>query len=174
LGVIAFSAQCYEAVTAGRLVCPGVLNADIRFETGGSGVTVRWGYSGDALAVTAFNAVISAVGQAAIVADSALDQVLGPRDSKDTSPTGSLRAVIYMVRCAFAHSPQAPVWECRGPYHATFRVREAALTFDGSLLDGKPMRLLDIGGLEAFVRLLQSAEWIAAKSRNVATPSTGD
>ena len=61
-----------------------------------------------------------------------------------------LRTLVYMIRCAFAHSIIAPKWEVRGKYKRKITVKVALFTpqttIDLSKLDGQLFDFSQIGG----------------------------
>lgn len=61
-----------------------------------------------------------------------------------------LRTLVYMIRCAFAHSIIAPKWEVKGKYKRKITLKVDPFTpetpIDLSELDGKPFDYSQIGG----------------------------
>lgn len=62
------------------------------------------------------NLVLTTIGMVSCALDRALDQKFGNKNPKDHSEIGSVRNIIYMIRCAFAHDPCNPIWECKSKY----------------------------------------------------------
>lgn len=106
----------------------------------------------DELMIMASNGMYVALGTFLIATDNALE-ALGPRDPKDLSELGAARSIVYMLRCAFAHGPLSPVWECREPYRQVFEVASARVRLDARELHGKPFRFADVGGNAGLVAL---------------------
>jgi len=63
--------------------------------------------------------------------------------------------LVYMVRCAFAHDPFNPRWECRGRYLGTLRVAALNLTVDLRERNGQRLQPDEFGGLGGYMSLLQ-------------------
>ncbi len=64
------------------------------------------------------NLVFSAMGTASCAIDRALDDKFG-RENKNTS---DIRSIFYTIRCAFAHDPINPKWQCHEKYCKTYRI----------------------------------------------------
>ena len=62
------------------------------------------------------NLVLSSIGMVSCTVDSSLDEKFGSKNPSDHSHIGSLRSIMYMIRCAFAHDPCNPKWLCKGKY----------------------------------------------------------
>lgn len=62
------------------------------------------------------NLVLATIGMVSCALDRALDKKFGNKDPEDHSVVGSTRSVVYMIRCAFAHDPCNPTWDCKGRY----------------------------------------------------------
>src|SRR5207247_966105 len=84
----------------------------------------------------------------------------------DTSSLGSARAIVYQIRCAFAHDPRNPVWtpdprRYKYTYCITVNVPRAlgditprTITFDPTALMKKHLSSADFGGLGGYFALL--------------------
>ena len=59
-----------------------------------------------------------------------------------------LRTLVYIIRCAFAHSLAAPKWEIKGKYKVemTFELAREKITIDLGKLDGEHFDFPQIGG----------------------------
>jgi len=88
--------------------------------------------------------VLSSIGTSAIILNKAWE-VSGIRlTGKPESKEDKLRTVIYMVRCAFAHSPADPKWRVKEKYRKLYQLNLAnrTLSFDLRDLDGLPFKFL--------------------------------
>lgn len=148
-----YAMQCFEAIGAKR-IGPDTLVQELLLDTNGVDVVVRKRYTPRELVVVAFNVVFATLGVLAIAADSALDS-LGPRRVEDMSEVGALRTIVYMLRCAFAHDPLTPTWECRKDYRGRFEIPSIHVAVDFAALDGKTLTPGDLGGLGAITRIIE-------------------
>jgi hypothetical protein len=137
INVFGLCVNLQEAISSGRLV-PITFKKKVKIETGGKGVTFHNNYTQDALRIHSKNLLFVALGTTAIILDTALDAVLGAKDPNDTSQKGSARAILYMVRCAFAHNMVLPTWSCKAKYQRTYTLHLAqagTIMFDGKTLE---------------------------------------
>ena len=157
VNVFGLCVNLQEAILSGR-IAPETFRKSVKIDTGGKGVTIRNNYTQEALRVQSKNLLFTALGTTAIVIDTALDAVLGSKKPADTSQVGSARAIIYMLRCAFAHDMAFPVWSCKNKYQLQYTVNLPQLgriVFDAKALNGQNLKLEHIGGLEAYVELIE-------------------
>jgi hypothetical protein len=85
--------------------------------------------------------------QACIIAvDCAMDDVFGnkPINNLDEE-VGAIRAIIYMLRCAFAHSIYDPVWVVKKTYRRIFTISKMNLNIDFARLDGERVNCGQLG-----------------------------
>ena len=84
----------------------------------------------------------------ALVLDKAWEVAGIARDPKSEDPSVQLRAVVYMVRCAYAHGIAEPRWKVRGDYRSTFELRlpERPVDLDLREVDGRGFDFDDLGG----------------------------
>jgi hypothetical protein len=81
------------------------------------------------------------LGTCFIALDEALQSIFGdkPKTYGETD-SESLRAIIYMFRCSFAHTPATPKWKIQGQkYLRKFTVKEIGFEIDFRKLDGKEL-----------------------------------
>jgi hypothetical protein len=131
-----------------------------QIDTGGLGITIpSQVYSHEKLVDQSFNIFLLAVGSSAIVLDEALDQAFGKKNPSDTSNRGNLRAIIYMIRCAFAHCPFAPIWKIKDRYLRKLSVthEDFVVTLDCPTLNGAGVKPEHFGGFESYIKLYQYA-----------------
>ncbi len=114
--------------------------------------------SKEALLEDAQNLQVIALGMSAMVVDDALNSVFGRKIPEDKSEIGKARRLVYMIRCAFAHSPVIPVWNIKAKYRnntkitlVSGRVIQIAL----EALDGKAVSASDLGGIDSYMNLVQ-------------------
>jgi hypothetical protein len=116
------------------------------------------------------NAVMLAVGHSAMVMNRALEDTFGKhpldiqdaggrrRAAEDLGDREAAQEILFMFRSAVSHHPFRPTWQCKGNRAGVFRVTQMAIEFDARQLDGRPVEMQAIGGLEGYLRLLQYCE----------------
>jgi len=104
------------------------------------------------------------LGNCFVIIDEALNQLCGekPQHYSDTD-IDALRAIIYMLRCAIAHSPTAPVWKAKGSFYRSFKISEIGYELDGRTLDGRGVEHKDYGGLVGAISLIDHSLKIVKK-----------
>jgi len=146
-----------NAVREGNIT-PEMLRKPIRIITGGPGIMLgERVYTPEELFAGIQNIGFSAVGITAMALDQALDEAMGMKDPNDTGQNGALRAIIYMLRCAFAHDIAEPQWCCAPKYQNSYSVflpQSGLLTFNGSLLNGQFVRPEHFGGMEGYFQMM--------------------
>lgn len=101
------------------------------------------------------NLRLCVLGNCFIIMDEALDVILGPKPKEySDNDIDSLRAIVYMLRCAVAHNPTAPVWNAKGIYNKNFYIRDIDFRLDTTKLDGKILDFRHHGGIAGVVILL--------------------
>jgi len=142
-------------------VTPHMLKKPINIITGGPGLQLGpKEYTPQQLMEVMENFVFTAMGITAMAADQALDEALGAKNPDDVSQTGSLRAIIYMLRCAFAHDIAEVTWCCASKYQREYSVllpHAGLIKFNGATVNGQYVMPQHIGGLEAYVEMLDLA-----------------
>lgn len=135
------------------------------------------------------NLVLSAAAALVIAVDTALDETFGAKNPLNTNDTiDSLRAIIYMLRCAWSHDMANPKWEIKGDkYRRTYQVsipQQIILIFssgritdlqiyelDFSKLDGNYVELTPFRGIEGVIFLsLYAKELINQKLEKSKNP----
>jgi len=157
INVFGLALNLQEAIVSERVV-PSTFKKHLKIETGGKGVTFQHNYTQEALRIQSKNLLCMALGTTAIIIDTILDEALGPKDPNDTSQIGSTRAIMYMIRCAFAHNMAFPAWSCKTRYQRVYTVtlpQAGTIAFDAKLLNGQLIKMEHIGGLEAYVELIE-------------------
>lgn len=102
----------------------------------------------DSIVRAAKVSVALAFGATALALDTAM-QTAGIRpDARSENNVERIRALVYMVRCAYAHGIADPKWKISDRYARTLTVSldGGALSFDLGGLDGKQFEFSDIGG----------------------------
>lgn len=117
------------------------------------------------------NLVLSATAALIIAVDTALDETFGAKNPLNTQdPIDSLRAIIYMLRCAWSHDMANPTWALKGDkYRKTYQVTvpqqlmstlssgqitdSQTYKFDFSKLDGNYVELVLFRGIEGIIFL---------------------
>ncbi len=95
------------------------------------------------------------LGNCFLAFDEALDQAFGakPKQYSD-SDTDSLRAIIYMMRCAFAHTPSLPKWCIKPKYRKILSLEKIHFLIDFSQLNGKELISEHHGGMFSLLQLM--------------------
>jgi hypothetical protein len=81
------------------------------------------------------------LGDCFLTFDEALDDIFGdkPKEYKNDD-IDSLRAIVYMIRCAHAHTPSKPQWRIdRQKYKRLFTIKGIDFKIDFHDLDGKEL-----------------------------------
>jgi len=96
------------------------------------------------------NNVIVCFGVSAITLDRSLADAGIDRKPDDLSENGSLRTLIYMIRCAFAHNMIEPKWDVHIKYKKSIKLNlnNENLIIDLSQMHGKGFDYKDIGGVK--------------------------
>jgi hypothetical protein len=156
----------HEAVERGA-IAPETFTNEITEGT----TTLRWppeNRTPAALARWSWNTVLAAMSISAIAADRALDDTFGPKPH----PAGALsdqdatRVVLYMLRCAYAHDPLNPRWECQGPYGGVFRINALGFEFDTRALNGQPWNIEHVGGPLGYFKLSAHCQELVAAAES--------
>ena len=101
------------------------------------------------------NLVRTSQGTCFIAFDEALDDAFGEKPVQyEDNDKDSLRAIIYMFRCAFAHTPIIPTWSITKKRRQVFRIREISFEMDFRDLDGKRLDESHHAGLHALLQLM--------------------
>jgi hypothetical protein len=99
-----------DAVQEGQIT-PASFREDIRLHDGAWTVVLNNKYTAEELTADAAKLILITLGTTAMSTNKALEVVYGKDfDPADTSPEGTARALLYQIRCAFAHDPLNPVW----------------------------------------------------------------
>lgn len=142
------------------------LPQNIRVDEGGHGIELKKRFTAEELEVNANNIVLTALGISALATDSAMDKTFGPKDPHDTGELGSARAIVYQIRCAFAHDPINPRWDSTPKYNrsysATVTLKDdkgallsRTIVFNRPAISGKLLATEDFGGLSGYLALLE-------------------
>lgn len=110
------------------------------------------------------NLVLLALGASALILDEVLDDVFG-KPGADIHSRRGLRVMVNQFRNAFAHNPWRPRWKVWPQYRVVHPVilGDAYLfNFDATNLNDQPIKPEDVGGLEAWVRVLKHCEGIVS------------
>ena len=112
-------------------------------------------WNSDSIIGLSNNLTLCILGNCFIVIDEALDNVLGnkPIVYSDTD-IDALRAIIYMLRCAIAHNPTAPVWNAKGAYDKDFKIKEIGYELKAKQLDGKILNHGHYGNMQGIMSLI--------------------
>jgi hypothetical protein len=94
------------------------------------------------------------LGTCFITMDEALKGLFGKPPEKATNDLDSLRIIIYMMRCCFAHNPTEPKWEIHSIYRKVFKIEEIDFILDLSNLDGIPVKFEHHHGSSGLMNLV--------------------
>ena len=163
---LSLAVRLNSEVLAGR-VRSTIYQREVHIITGGPGLMVPPDYCANQqdLYDGTQNLVLLALGASALILDETLDDVFGKPEA-DIQHRRGLRVMIKQFRNAFAHNPWRPRWKvwpkCRA-VHSVHLAEEHLLDFDANNLDGQPIKPEDVGGLEAWVKILKHCESIAPR-----------
>lgn len=101
----------------------------------------------DSLNRAASISVLLAFSASVLVIDKGFEVIGVPPDPESNDDLSKLRALIYMVRCALAHSIADPRWEARGKF-----ARTISLDLDGAQIP--PLDLQALNGQRFHISLL--------------------
>lgn len=152
-----FSFRLFEAATNGFLT-PDVLGSDVGLKTDSRFVRIPVQYTQLQVRKWAWNNSLAGIGVSAQAMDRALDDTFGQKPSAAADSLSDLQAarvIVYMIRCAFAHNPFNPKWECYNQYLGVFSVRVLRLQLDTRTLNGQFLVMKHLGGLDGYWLLLQ-------------------
>jgi hypothetical protein len=114
----------------------------------------RYKISNEGLKVWAEGIVYSAILVMCIAANEALERTFSghPYDDPD-SERKAIRCIMYMIRCAWAHNPVRPTWQCKSRYQQTFEIPSLNIKLSFADLNGKGMTVSDLGGWSKIILL---------------------
>jgi hypothetical protein len=99
----------------------------------------------------------TALGNCFIAFDETLDDIFGEKGKEPIQPVddiNSLRIVIYMMRCCFAHDPVEPKWEVKKAYRKLIKIQEINFKIDLSQLNGKLVKFEHHNGSKGLIDLI--------------------
>lgn len=122
-------------------------------------------HSYDDIILGAQNNFVLTLGFTAIVLHDVLTQAGFPNDLPVSSPHRDLRALVYMIRCAFAHDMMNPQWEARGPFARELRLElpSGPLLVDMRGRNGQPFDDSHVGGIETYFEIKAEVEGLISK-----------
>lgn len=125
----------------------------------------------DDIILAAQNNYTITLGFSAIVMDRALSDAGFAHDLPSPSPCRDLRALVYMLRCAFAHDMMQPRWKAKGSFARELRVTlpSGNLVIDMCKLHDQPFDDSQIGGIEAYYKIKTEVERILTNTPVVRT-----
>jgi hypothetical protein len=160
-----FNAFLADAIEA-NLITPHSFRLQAKIDTGNHGLLFHRSFSVEEVKLWGRNNLLMSLGTAAIATNTALDAVFTKKDkASGTTDLGAARAIIYQIRCAFAHDPLTPIWKPADRFKHTYRVsvrvplesgqiESRTIEFHPSSLRGKHLSALDFGGLGGYMGLL--------------------
>jgi hypothetical protein len=167
MGGFVFNAFLADAI-AEDLIKPSSFRDQAKIDAGKHGLIFRRSFSMEDIQLFGRNNLLMSLGTAAIATDTAMDAVFTKVNKPhDTSDLGAARAIMFQIRCAFAHDPLTPVWKTdidRYKYNYRIAVRvplesgeieSRTIEFHPPSLRGKHLSALDFGGLGGYMGLLQ-------------------
>ena len=106
--------------------------------------------------------VLLAFSASVLVLDKGFEVIGVPRDLEADDDLGKLRTLIYMVRCAQAHSITDPRWEARGKFARSITVDlgETQISLDLQAMHGQRFHIDQLGGYENWYRIRAAADRI--------------
>ncbi len=130
---------------------------ELEVETPESTFRIKMVTDDSALKDDMFNLWMSAAGVCVTQVDTELGTVFGgtPRHRPESDPEiQSVRELIYMLRCAFAHDPVMPTWVIHSAYAKPVEIPTISIKIDLSSLDGIQLDMGHLGGWEKFFKLM--------------------
>ena len=106
------------------------------------------------------NLKVGMLGVCCIGLDTLLDEAFGKKpENYDDSDIDALRAIVYMIRCAFAHEPTLPVWKITSrKYLREFRINELDIEVDLINLNRQVLIGSQYGGWEGIFKIMDYCE----------------
>jgi hypothetical protein len=126
----------------------------VNFRDGLSGFTVTPPKNIDIVIGTSKNMYQTALGTCFIAFDESLHDLFGDRPTNPDNDINSLRIIVYMMRCSFAHNPAEPKWEIHETFQKMVKIQEIDFTIDFSQLDGIPVKYEHHGGSKGLMDLM--------------------
>jgi hypothetical protein len=113
----------------------------------------------DSIIKAAGTSVLIAFSASVLVLDDAFQAAGMKADPEAVGNDGQLRALIYMVRCAYAHGIADPRWEVRRKYCRTLSVKlgNTSISLDLSTLHGENFVVDQLGGYANWYRIRDAA-----------------
>jgi hypothetical protein len=99
----------------------------------------------------------TALGNCFVTFDEALDDIFGEKGKTPILPTddvNSLRVIIYMMRCCFAHDPIEPKWDIRPAYRKLIKIDKINFKIDFSSLNGQLIKFEHHDGSKGLIDLI--------------------
>lgn len=160
-----FSCFVNDAVSTNRITL-NTFNQQTKLEDDGKGLVIKHGLTDEQMKANGRNLVLMALASTTLATDKAMDIVCGAKNPDDTSDLGSARAIVYQIRCAFAHDLLVPIWNPKSKYKHAYRVtvnvpRESGtatprtIELDMSSLGGKHLSLSDFDNFGGYMALLE-------------------
>jgi hypothetical protein len=121
------------------------------------------------LILAAQNVYSTTLGFSAISLDTAFVRAGVRNDPANVSDRGNLRALVYQVRCAFAHDMMYPKWRIDERYRREMNLtlRGMSRTIDLRPLNGQPFELESIGGMPSWVAIKdEMLAWMSERSNS--------
>jgi hypothetical protein len=111
--------------------------------------------------------VLQAFSVTSLVLDKGFEVIGVPRDPEASDNVGKLRVLIYMVRCAQAHSIADPRWEAHGKFARTITVDldGTQISLDLQAVQGQRFHIDQLGGYENWYRIRNAANQVFAAVR---------
>lgn len=122
--------------------------------------------------------VLIAFSASVLVLDKGFEVIGVKRDPEASDNIGRLRALIYMIRCAQAHSIADPRWEVRGKFARVLTVDlddSDPITLDLTHLHGQRFHIDQLGGYIAWYKIRDAAVRVFSTStRKESEPGGGE
>jgi len=114
----------------------------------------------DDIILAAQNNFTITLGFTAITLDQLLSEAGFSTDLPVNSPDRDLRALVFMIRSAFAHNMMFPRWKAVGPFAREMRINlsSGAIVVDTSKLNGKPFCESHIDGMEKYFEMKEEVK----------------
>ena len=108
----------------------------------------------DSIMIVSQNLYRTALGTCFIAFDEVLLDLFGNRPTEPDNDINSLRIIIYMMRCSFAHNPAEPKWEIHPSFQKLVKIQEISFAIDFSQLNNRLVKFKHHGGSKGLMNLM--------------------
>ena len=128
--------------------------AEIKFSDGNSGIKISPTKYVDTIVKISENLTRTALGTCFIAFDEALTDLFGDLPKDTNNDLDSLRIIIHLMRCSFAHNPAEPKWDIRLNNRKKIKIQKINFVIDFGQLNGKLVKFEHHDGSEGLTKLM--------------------